>query len=72
MSIKETGMETKQVSPGAEAHMHTCACVYTCVCVCVCVCVLEAGLRQSSWLSFPSWDVWRNPEPLDDGSVPIN
>ena len=39
MSIKETGMETKQVSPGAEAHMHTCACVYTCVCVCVRVCV---------------------------------
>ena len=60
MSVKETGIDTKQASAGARAHMHTCACVGS------------GAQSQSSWLSFPSWGVWRNPEPLDDGSVPID
>lgn len=40
MSIKETGIETKQVSPGAEAHMRT---QRVCTRVCVYVCVLKQG-----------------------------
>lgn len=34
------------------------------------MCVGKRAQSRHPRLSFPSWDVWRKPEPLDDSSIP--